>query len=677
MVFGTWLPTMEHRIQLLKETGVALTIDFTQPKLSPQEKDTLSQYWRDSIHDILCSTTLAECGHPGGSMSSLHFMLLLYAGINTRLQNILDAERDRVFISHGHISPGVYATLARYDFFPAEEMVIHFRKTASRYGGHVETGVPGVEWNTGNLGQGCSAAAGAALAAKIRQQATRAFVLMGDGEQQKGQISEARRFAVKYKLSNLIGFIDFNRFQIGGDIKEIMPQNIRENYESDGWNVIYVENGHDFDQLFEALHHIYTGNVANPSHPTLILAKTQMGYGVSFMQDIPDYHGVALKKEQLNDALQELNIHNDFQDLVQKRHLLPEKSKMAETFHAPEVLINKGSPITYDIQTSTDNRSAYGKALEDLARLNNADPHKTQILGISCDLEGSVKMSAFKKTSPGHFFECGIQEHHSAVMAGALSKENFQVFFSTFGVFGVDEVYNQQRLNAFNHTNLKTVCTHLGLNVGEDGPTHQSVDYIGLLRNIFGYQVFIPADPNQTDHIIRYVAGVYGNCFVGMGRSKAPVIQDQQKQPFFGQHYHFTPGKADIIKDGHDACLLTYGPLLSNCLEAAASLEAEHSLKIKVLNFASIVPADTEAILDAARQCGLLITVEDHIPWTGLGAIVDTTLAEHQVHAVVKHLGVTHFASSGIPSDLYRLYGMDTEGLKRTTIKLLQSKRNP
>ncbi len=183
--------------------------------------------------------------------------------------------------------------------------------------------------------------------------------------------------------------------------------------------------------------------------------------------------------------------------------------------------IESGEPRTYGPGTMTDNRSAYGTALEELAALNNGGT-LPRIIGFSCDLEGSVKMGGFHKVSGNAFFESGIQEHHAATASGAISREGFATFFSTFGMFGVTEVFSQMRLNDINNTSLKLVCTHLGLDVGEDGQTHQCIDYIGLLQNLFRFSVFVPADPNQTDRIIRYVAGVPGNFFVGMGRSKLP-----------------------------------------------------------------------------------------------------------------------------------------------------------
>jgi transketolase len=162
-------------------------------------------------------------------------------------------------------------------------------------------------------------------------------------------------------------------------------------------------------------------------------------------------------------------------------------------------------------------------------------------------------MDGFHKHSPQAYLELGIQEHHAAGTAGAMSCEKFVTFFSTFGSFAVSEVYNQNRLNDFNHSNVKVVATHVGLDVGEDGPTHQCIDYLGLMKNYFRFSVFMPADPNQTDRIIRHIATHAGNHFVGMGRSKTPTITREDGSVFFDADYVFTPGKADWLRKGTDA----------------------------------------------------------------------------------------------------------------------------
>ena len=161
--------------------------------------------------NILHMTTLAGSGHPGGSMSAIDILLTLYHMAHVDSKNPRLPDRDRIVVSNGHISPGVYSALGAMGFFNAEDAISEFRLAGSIFEGHVERFVPGVEWTTGNLGQGLSAGCGFALAGKINKYNHYTFVIMGDGEQQKGQITEARRFAVKYKLNNLIAIVDYNQ----------------------------------------------------------------------------------------------------------------------------------------------------------------------------------------------------------------------------------------------------------------------------------------------------------------------------------------------------------------------------------------------------------------------------------------------------------------------------------
>lgn len=641
-------------------------ISVDQTSLTQDQKKVLHEMWLRCMRRIIVSTTLAGSGHPGGSMSSLHLLLMLYSMMAHDSANPCWEERDRLLVSMGHISPGVYSVLCEFGYIREEDFCTEFRRAGSSFTGHIECCVSGVEWNTGVLGQGLSAGSGMALALKLRQQKNRVFVLMGDGEQQKGQISEARRFASKYGLNNLACIIDRNYLQICGSTNSVMPQDVRADYAAAHWNVVYIEDGHDFDQIYQALRNVYLSEAGDPRFPTAVVAHTTMGKGVSFMQNQAKYHGSTLSESDAAKALDELGLDNPIP-------LYKEKRRSGGSFCAhfcrpaiyPEII--SGESRSYSPDVITDNRSAYGAALEDLARLNNTEKD-AKVVGISCDLEGSVKMGGFHKASPYAYFESGIQEHHSATLAGALSKEGFATFFSTFGTFGVTEVFNQLRLNDINGTNLKLVCTHLGLDVGEDGQTHQCIDYIGLLQNLFGFSIFMPADPNQTDRIVRFVAGKAGNFFVGMGRSKIPAVLDESGNPAFAGDYTFVPGKADRLRGGSRGAILTYGSLVGHALKARDELAGSYGIEVSVFNFASIKPLDISAIEEAAAT-GLVITAEDHQIDTGLGARVATVIAEKALTCDFMRLGVKKYGASGSPEELYRLEGINWEGMVQAVLQ--------
>jgi len=253
-------------------------------------------------------------------------------------------------------------------------------------------------------------------------------------------------------------------------------------------------------------------------------------------------------------------------------------------------------------------------------------------------------------------------------MAGALSTTGVLTFFADFGVFGVCETYNQHRLNDINETNLKLVCTHLGLDVGEDGKTHQCVDYLGLFRNIFGFRVILPADPNQTDRVIRFVASHPGNFLVGMGRSKLPVILSEKGLPFFGGEYIFQPGRGDLVREGSSGAIITYGTMLHKALKAW-DLLAEKGVTVKVYNLSTPGEPDIAALSDAAST-GLIVTYEDHNVYTGVGNVIGDALATEGISGcrLVKR-GVTHYGSSGRSEDVYREMKLSPEDLANTILK--------
>ncbi|MBI9032144.1 transketolase [bacterium] len=613
--------------------------------------DRLERANKEARGSILKMTTLAKSGHPGGSMSTIDLLMSVYEIANINPENIKDENRDIVVVSNGHISPAVYSALAYKQFFQIEDAISQFRLAGSIFEGHIERTVPGVEWGTGNLGQGLSAACGFALASKLKGIANHVYVFMGDGEQQKGQISEARRFAVKFGLNNLTVIIDYNKLQISGDIAVVMPQDIRDNFLSDGWEVVEID-GHNFTEISNALY-----DAKDNETPVMILANTIMGKGISFMENKAGFHGAPLNNDQLVQAIQELGLDDNFKDMIKLREIFKASSHPIVNNFQPDLL--EGQYRVYE--KATDNRSAWGNALVDL---ENSNKHsKTPLVVFDCDLAGSVKTSDFAKTAPERFIQSGIMEHNTSVVSGVLSTCNFQTFWADFGVFGIDEVYNMHRLTDINHGNLNVVVTHVGLDVGEDGKTHQCIDYIGAMRNIFGFKVIVPADPNQTDRAVRYMATEAGNKVIAMGRSKLAPITNEEGQVFFNQNYKFEYGKADKFRDGDEAALLVTGTLANTAVNVADSLRKK-GINLQVWNISSPLLIDEQALTQAAKT-GLIFTLEDHNANSGLGLSVAEALVDKQLQAKLVKFGVKSYALSGSSEDVFKLCGLDEENIER------------
>lgn len=261
--------------------------------------------------DIVQMICMAKSGHPGGSLSSADIMATLYFHeMNIDPKNPHMEDRDRFVLSKGHVAPLLYAALAEKGYFDREELW-KLRKFGAMLQGHPDMKkVPGVEISSGSLGQGLSVANGMALSAKIYDKGYRTYVLMGDGELQEGQVWEAAMTAAHYKLDNIVAFVDANNLQIDGNVEDVMGvEPLDKKWESFGWNVIKVD-GHSFEELISAL------DTARETKgkPTLILAKTTKGKGVSFMENVCEFHGVAPSEAETEKAIKELELVEQIED---------------------------------------------------------------------------------------------------------------------------------------------------------------------------------------------------------------------------------------------------------------------------------------------------------------------------------------------------------------------------
>ena len=245
----------------------------------------------------------ANSGHPGGSLSAVEILTALYfEEMNIDPKNPKKDDRDRFVLSKGHAAPVLYATLAEKGYFDKSELT-SLRKINSMLQGHPDMkGIPGIEMSTGSLGQGFSVACGMAMASKLDDASWRVYALLGDGEVQEGIVWEAAMSAAHYKLDNLVAFLDYNGLQIDGETEKVMNINpIVDKFKAFGWNVVEID-GHDFDQIFAVL------DVAKETvgKPTMVIAKTVKGKGVSFMEHAAGWHGTAPSDEDVRKALEEL-----------------------------------------------------------------------------------------------------------------------------------------------------------------------------------------------------------------------------------------------------------------------------------------------------------------------------------------------------------------------------------
>lgn len=306
-------------------------------------------------------------------------------------------------------------------------------------------------------------------------------------------------------------------------------------------------------------------------------------------------------------------------------------------------------------------REAYGKALARIGQENE------NIVVLDADLSKSTKTADFKKVCPDRFINMGIAEGNMMTVAAGLAACGKIPFASTFAMFAAGRAFEQIRNSiCYPKLNVKVCATHAGITVGEDGASHQSVEDISLMRSIPNMVVISPSDAVETEAAIEAVAKYNGPCYVRLGRSGVPVINDNEG-------YKFEIGKGVTLREGKDVAIIATGIMVDAALEACNIL-AEEGIKARVINIHTIKPIDEELIGKAARETGLIITAEEHSIIGGLGSAVAEVVTS--LHAVpVIRVGIKDtFGESGKPTELLKAYGLTSEDIVKAVKKGLELK---
>lgn len=269
--------------------------------MNKQELISISKEIKKNIIEMIYE---AKSGHPGGSLSCADIITYLYyERMNVSVEAPKDPNRDRFVLSKGHAAPALYSVLAQKGYFPKEELK-NLRKVGALLQGHPDSKhISGVDVSTGSLGQGISNAVGMSLGLKSQKKNNKVYVILGDGELQEGLVWEATMAAAHYKLDNLVAIIDYNGLQIDGPNEEVMGvAPLDKKFESFGWNVVFCDNGNDYDKINEA----FLNADKVEGKPTVIIAKTVKGSGVSFMENKAEWHGQAPNKEEKEKAIKDI-----------------------------------------------------------------------------------------------------------------------------------------------------------------------------------------------------------------------------------------------------------------------------------------------------------------------------------------------------------------------------------
>lgn len=635
--------------------------------LDQKDLSLLAAFSKAARKSIIQMTTNAQSGHPGGSLSCVDYLSLVYTQIIAKTGN-------PIVISNGHISPAVYSVLAEMGYIPKEEAVAGFRKIGEPYEGHVARCVPGVWYGTGPLGTGISAAAGFALAEKYKvnaapdaqgSNAQKVFGLVGDGESQEGQVYEMMNFAAKYKLDNFIVFMDYNEVQLSDGLAEIMPIKPAALFEAGGWEVIHVD-GHDYNNMWEGLQKAY----AVTGKPVILIGHTIMGYGIEFMEKEgrdkkATWHGKAAKPAEVESVIAQLSLNDEEQTLVNefRKTIEWKPGEVNFTKSLTKMDVATGTPRVYKADELTDCRSAYGKALLDLAKANK------NVVALTADLAESVKTNYVKDELPEQHIEVGIAEQHMVSCSGGLSLDGMIPFCSTFGAFMTSRAKDQARVNDVNKANVKMVSTHCGLSVGEDGPTHQAIDDSGSMLGLFNTMQMEPVDPNQCDRMIRYAAAHYGNFYVRMGRHKIPVLTKEDGSIFFDENYEYSYGRCDLLREGSELTIVATGPTVIEALRAIESTNTQGKVELVI---ASSIKQFDETLVNSIKKTKRVITVEDHNTRSGLGSQLAAYITENNIPVnVFKAMGVTEYQLSGTAEALYEAGGISANHIANAITQMV------
>ncbi len=655
--------------------------DYSVPELS-EAANLMRGY--DLV--ALCAAT---SGHAGGTLSIMDITAALYLKIadHDPAEPSWDA-RDRIVWSAGHKAPSLYLGLAFAGFYSRED-VVTLRKLGSPFQGHPHwLKVPGVEASTGSLGQGLSIAVGIALAGKISGKNYKTFCLMGDGEQQEGQIWEAAMEAGHYGLENLIGIVDRNHLQIDGKVEDVMNITpLHEKYAAFGWNVIQID-GHNMQQIVDTL---ARAKSQTNGKPTVIIAETVKGKGVSFMENVASWHGKSPNHEEMIKGLDELGIL----DKIPYASLLERADKFQhDAMHKLNEKVPRfsrdywwNSSIVMDVAMEPT-RKGFGQALAE-----NGDDERVVCLGL--DISGSITISEFYTGKPERkkrWISMGIAEQSATAAAAGLAKEGKLPVFGTYGTFAAARNLDQIRTSVcYGNFNVMIAGAHGGVSVGPDGATHQALEDLFAMCGLPNMSVVVPCDSVETKKATTgLLLNHFGPKYIRFAREATPVVTTAATPCVFGKSNIIrlrrtakqfidafeTRLAADYTNENEDLTIIACGPMVPEAMRAAYILREEFGWETRVINMHTLKPIDEAAVSRAAKETGIIVTAEEH----QIGALawrVSSVLTEapelYGVPVITAAVGVKdRFGESGAPWELIKEFEVSAEHIAQKAVALMQ-----
>jgi transketolase len=598
-----------------------------------QEVSNLQTLARKLRIHSLRATAEAGSGHPTSCLSAADLVsALFFHTMRFDPAKPHHPQNDRFVLSKGHAAPVLYAALAEAGVWPVERLLT-LRNLTSDLEGHPTPRIPWVDAATGSLGQGLAVGVGLALNGQYLEQSDyRVYVLMGDGEIAEGSIWEAAALAAYYRLGNLVGIIDVNGI---GQSQRTMYDHDTSVYHNRfiafGWHTVTVD-GHDMAAIVAALDQARDVK----DRPTMIVACTLKGKGVSFLEDREGWHGKPLKKgEELDKALGELSLNGG--SAVAKIATPPaaqgHSAPAPVPFPAPE----------YKLGEKIATRSAYGTAL---AKLGSVNPN---VVALDGDTKNSTFAEKFLAAHKDRYFESFIAEQNMVGAAVGLAACGKIPFVSTFAAF-LTRAFDHMRMAAISGAAIKYAGSHCGVSIGEDGPSQMGLEDIAMMRAIPHSTVLYPSDAVSTERLVAAAADLKGATYIRTSRPATPVLYANSEE--------FPVGGSKVLRSGSNdqLTIVAAGVTLYEALTAYETLKTA-GINVRVIDAYSVKPIDSKAILSAASQTRQrVLVVEDHYYDGGLGDAVLNAVATHGVQ--VHKLAVTDVPRSGKPEELLDAYGI-------------------
>jgi transketolase len=589
----------------------------------------------------LMMTTNAGSGHPTTCLSMAEIAACLFFGeMRFNPEDPEDWGNDELVLSKGHAAPILWAALAEAGIIPLKDLW-ELRKITSDLEGHPTPRMPWVKTATGSLGQGLSVGAGMAAAMKLGKSPGRVFVVMGDGECAEGSVWEAANAAAHFGLGNLRAIVDINR--LGQSDPTLHQHDVAAyagKFKAFGWEVIAV-NGHKIEAVLGALK-----RAGKSGKPTAVLAKTIKGKGVSFLEDKNGWHGKPLKPEELKAALAEIGPRPE----VDAARLVRRPRKTEK----PRIASNVDFVRTaYKDKTAT--RLAYGNALKALGEVHSG------VVVLDGDVKNSTYTEKFFEAFPERSFQSFIAEQNMVGMGMGFAAKGYLPFMATFAAF-LTRAHDQVRMAAYSFSNIKICGSHVGVSIGEDGPSQMGLEDLALFRPIPGCVVLYPSDAFSSEACVAAAARHKGLCYIRTTRPATPLLYSASEP--------FPVGGSKVLKRGarDSATVIAAGITVFEALKAYEELKKDN-IEIRVIDAYSVQPLDREAILNAAAETGGRVVVdEDHFAGGGLGEAVASALAGK---GILRHLCIRELPRSGKPEELMDRYGISARHIAAAVKELL------